>query len=339
MSQTTRKVRWGIAGLGNIAKRFATALTKHCEHGELHAVAARDLARAEAFSETFACPVSYGSYDEMAKDPNIDAVYIATVHPFHQPLAELFLSHKKHVLVEKPAFTNLEDWLKMSALADQHGVMLREAMKTVVFPAYQALKSFLVTNNLQLTSIEASFGNEHEYDPELFIFNPNLAGGAILDVGVYGLWLYCDLCLTLGVDVPEPSVDMSSSIVQSQVDTEACFSFTGEIDGKISASIVNNLPRDAILRGDQLTITIRDKWWNPDVIDIEYHGESMTIEHQVKGNGFEFEIDHFSRRLLEEDSVPDILLPQVTTQVLSIMECGLTDAGYGHLTQAYSVEK
>ncbi len=132
-------------------------------------------------------------------------MYIATVHPYHKPLAELFLSHKKHVLVEKPAFTNLGDWLEIKALAKQHGVMLLEAMKTVVFPAYRELTSFLIDNQIKINSIEASFGNEHDYDPKLFIFNPDLAGGATLDVGVYGLWFFYDLCRTLGITLSSTS--------------------------------------------------------------------------------------------------------------------------------------
>ncbi|QFI38085.1 Gfo/Idh/MocA family oxidoreductase [Moritella marina ATCC 15381] len=333
MANTDKAVRWGIAGLGNIAKRFATALNNSSKYGELYAVAARDLDRAEQFSEAFKSNVSYGCYEDMARDPNVDAVYIATIHPYHYPLVELFLTHKKHVFVEKPAFTNLQDWLTMKALATRNEVLLLEAMKTVTFPAYQELKHYLVKNNLQLTSIEASFGNEHQYDPELSIFNPNLSGGATLDVGVYGLWLYCDLCKSLGADVPEPAVDMSTLVTQSYVDTDTCFTFTGQINGKISASIVKNLPRVAILRGEQLVITIRDKWWNPYIIDVEYQGELFTIEHPATGNGFEFEIDHFSLLILENKTESDTLLPAITTQVQSIMEFGLINAGYGYLTQ------
>ena len=196
MSDTQRKIKWGIAGLGNIANRFATAVTEHCLHGELYAVAARDHKRAATFANKFGCDKAYGSYEEMANDPAVEAVYIATVHPYHQPLAELFLKNNKHVLVEKPAFTNLADWLEMKALAKQNGVMLLEAMKTVVFPAYRELQSFLVDNNIQVDSIEANFGNHHDYEPDLFIFNPNLSGGATLDVGVYGLWFFYDLCRT-----------------------------------------------------------------------------------------------------------------------------------------------
>ena len=333
MSDTQRKIKWGIAGLGNIANRFATAVTEHSLHGELYAVAARDHSRAATFANKFSCAKAYGSYEAMAKDPDVEAVYIATVHPYHKPLAELFLSHKKHVLVEKPAFTNLGDWLEMKALAKQHGVMLLEAMKTVVFPAYRELTSFLIDNQIKIDSIEASFGNEHDYNPELFIFNPDLAGGATLDVGVYGLWFFYDLCRTLGVAPSIPQVEMSSLYEESNVDTDSCFQFSGEISATISASTVRNLPRAARLIGPDITITIQEKWWNPAYIEIEYRNETFTIQHPIEGNGFEYQIEHFSQLLLEGKLESDILSSKISTQVLATMEKALADAGYQHLTQ------
>ncbi|GLQ75858.1 Gfo/Idh/MocA family protein [Vibrio penaeicida] len=333
MNASNNKIKWGIAGLGNIATRFATALTQHCDNAELYAVAARDQNRAQGFGEKYGCDTFYGSYEALAKDPNVQAIYVATVHPYHQPLTELFLKHKKHVLVEKPAFTNVADWLAMSALAKQQGVLLLEAMKTVAFPAYQELKSYLVDNQIQLTSIEAGFGNEHDFDPDLFIFNHELAGGTTLDVGVYGLWLFCDLCDTLNVKVSTPAVKMSTSFTQSKVDEDALFQFDGAISGTISASIVKNLPREALLKGKGVTITIHDKWWNPSHISIETQNGSFAINHPIKGNGFEYEIEHFSQLLLDEKHLSAVLKPHVTEQVLSIMEHSLVDAGYAHLTQ------
>ncbi|MGB1281285.1 MAG: Gfo/Idh/MocA family oxidoreductase, partial [Vibrio cyclitrophicus] len=76
MSNTQRKIKWGIAGLGNIANRFATALTEHCSHGELYAVSARDHSRATLFADKFGCDKAYGSYEAMAQDPDVQAVYI-----------------------------------------------------------------------------------------------------------------------------------------------------------------------------------------------------------------------------------------------------------------------
>ena len=88
-----RKVRWGIAGLGKIAHRFAKDLTHNVTLGELHAVAARDLERASAFAEQYQSPKSYGTYTALAQDPEIDVVYVATIHPLHKSLVALFLAH------------------------------------------------------------------------------------------------------------------------------------------------------------------------------------------------------------------------------------------------------
>lgn len=328
-----KRVKWGIAGLGNIAQRFATALTQFSECGQLHAVAARDLQRAKAFGEQFGAPEQYGAYQEMAEDPNVEAVYIATVHPYHKSLAELFLSHKKHVLVEKPAFTNLQDWLEMKALAKQHGVLLLEAMKTVTFPAYRELKSYLKNNHIKLTSIEAGFGNHNDYDPNVFIFNDQLSGGSTLDVGVYSLWLYYDLCHFMEVEAAKPAVTMHRTLDQCHVDTDASFIFDGEIEGKISSSITTDLPRSAVLKGEDLTITIQDKWWNPQLIEVEHKGTITIIESRVSGNGFEFEIDHFSQLVSNNELKSDVLLHQVTERVLTTMEQALIDNGLGHLTR------
>ncbi len=109
------------------------------------------------------------------------------------------------MLVEKPAFTNVKDWDEMAALAIRHGVILAEAMKSVVFPAYQELKQFIANNNIKLTSVQAAFGNWHEYDENYQIFNAQQAGGATLDVGVYALWLYADLCTLCGVTIGKPT--------------------------------------------------------------------------------------------------------------------------------------
>lgn len=328
-----RKVKWGIAGLGNIAQRFAMALTQYSQHGELVAVSARDIERSQRFGEQFNAERHYGSYREMAQDPEVEAVYIATVHPYHKALAQLFLSHNKHVLVEKPAFTNLHDWQEMKALAQQQGVLLLEAMKTVTFPAYLQLKSYLREHDLSITSIEASFGNHNHYDPDVFIFNDKLSGGSTLDVGVYSLWLYYDLCHFMGHVPPKPKVKMLASLKQCNVDTDACFTFDGEIKGKISSSISNDLNRYAVLKGADFTITIREKWWNPQVIEIDRQGKKAILESPVSGNGFEFEIDHFSSLVSQKKLDSDILLHQVTERVLATMEEALAESGFGHLTQ------
>lgn len=331
-----KKARWGVAGLGKIAHRFVTDLRMQVENAELYAVAARNRQRADSFASQYECQRSYGSYTELANDPNVDIVYIATIHPFHKSLVELFLSHGKHVLVEKPAFTNLKDWDAMSTLAREKGLLLAEAMKTVVFPAYQALKQFIKEKNVEINAIEASFGSWHEFDSDWHLFNPKLCGGATLDVGVYGLWLYADLCQLSNIPVPKPTVEYIKDNCQSEVDENVVFRFDGQIKGEICASITRNLKRDAIIRGPELEIVIHNKWWNPKTIDISFKGQQTQISTLVSGGGFEYEIEHISSLILNKINYSDVIRKETSRQVISIMEESLVENGFDYLVYSAS---
>ncbi|MBU2707381.1 Gfo/Idh/MocA family oxidoreductase [Zooshikella marina] len=326
-----RKVRWGIAGLGKIAHRFAQDLTSHADHAELYAVSARCSERAKVFADRFSCEKCYGSYQELADDPVVDVVYIASIHPFHRSMAELFLSHGKHVVVEKPAFTNVADWDAMYTLASKKGLLLIEAMKSVTFPAYQAMRKFISDNNIQINSITAAFGNWHKFDIEQPIFNPDLCGGATLDVGVYGLWLYVDLCQLVNGKILPPRVNFYVDNPESRVDELAEFKFPGDVLGNISASITRNLERKAIINGPDLDIVIHDKWWNPKIIDITYKGVKKQLTIDSKGGGFEYEIDHISSLIINNKAESDIINSASTRKVIEIMETCLIIGGFSHL--------
>jgi predicted dehydrogenase len=330
------KVRWGIAGLGKVAHRFANDLTQHSENSELYAVASRYKDRADQFSNKYKSKITYGSYQELAQDPNIDVVYIATIHPFHKSMVELFLKHGKHVLVEKPAFTNIQDWNEMSFIAEKNKLLLVEAMKFVVFPAYKTLKKFIKNNNVKIDSVEASFGNWHEFNTNHQIFNPDLCGGATLDVGVYALWLYADLCQLMKTDVLKPTVKISKDNDESKVDENIEFIFDGEIKGIISASITRNLKREAIIKGHDIEIVIHDKWWNPKTIDILYKGENHKITTTDIGGGFEYEIEHISSLILNKKYKSDVMRNDISIQVTSIMETSLAKNGFINLVYPQS---
>ncbi|PSV30016.1 MULTISPECIES: Gfo/Idh/MocA family protein [unclassified Photobacterium] len=326
-----QKARWGIAGLGKIAHRFVSDLTMQVDNAELYAVAARDKQRADSFSNQYGCQRSYGSYTELANDANVDIVYIATIHPFHKGLVELFLNKGKHVLVEKPAFTNLQDWDAMSTLAEEKGLLLAEAMKTVAFPAYQAMKQFIKENKVEINAIEASFGNWHEFDSDWHLFNPTLCGGATLDVGVYGLWFYADLCRLTNTPIEKPTVEYVNDNSQSEVDENVVFKFDGQIKGEICASITRDLKREAIIRGPELEIVIHNKWWNPKTIDISFKGEQTQITAVVSGGGFEYEIEHISSLILNKINYSDVMCKKTSRQVISIMEASLVENGFDYL--------
>jgi len=325
------KVCWGIAGLGNVAHRFANDLIQHVNGGQLYAVAARDKTRAAFFAKQYDCKVNYDSYQLLAADPHVDVVYIATIHPFHKQMVELFLQHGKHVLVEKPAFLNREDWVEMSLLARRKKLLLLEAMKTMTFPAYRTMRKFIKENQIKIDFVTASFGNWHEFDSEQQIFNPDLSGGATLDVGVYGLWMYADLCNLIGIDIPKPRIKIWQDNVEANVDENVEFTFDGALEGKINASITRNLNREAIIKGPEIKIVMREKWWNPRNIDIVYRGKQQRIMSVEGGGGFEYEIEHVCELILEQQTTSDIVPNETSQQVTSIMAHGLVEHGFSYL--------
>jgi len=325
------KVCWGIAGLGKVAHRFASDLVRHVDGAQLYAVAARDKARAVAFAQQYDCHVNYGSYQQLAEDPHVDVIYIATIHPFHKDMVELFLQHGKHVFVEKPAFINNEDWREMSLLASRKKLLLLEAMKTMAFPAYRMMRNFIKEKQIVIDSIEAGFGNWHQFDSAQQIFNPDLSGGATLDVGVYGLWLYADLCKLMGSQIRQPQMKIWQDNAETQVDENVEFIFDGTIKGKIRASITRNLQREALIKGPELEIVIREKWWNPRKIDIVYQNKHHQIKTAAVGGGFEYEIQHMSELISRKKLTSDIIPNETSQQVASIMEHGLITHGFSYL--------
>ncbi|PWI32499.1 oxidoreductase [Vibrio albus] len=328
-----KPVRWGIAGVGQIAHRFAADLTQHCPDATLYGAAARSLTRATEFISKYKGIKSYGSYEEMATDPDIEAMYIATINPVHKPLIELYLKHGKHVLVEKPALTNLADWDEMFTLAQKQGRMLIEAMKTITFPAYRSLRQFIQENHIQISHIDAAYGGAVPFDPNNRVFDANLCGGASLDVGVYPLWLYADLCDCLDQPIGEMTTQFIQDDPEAGIDETAVYQFSGPVSGNIRASITQDMERIATLTGPDVKIVIQDKWWNPKVIDIEFQGKPFKISPQTQGGGFEHEIQHVSQLIKEKANHSEMIKDKTSRAVIEIVETGLTENGFVHLAK------
>src|SRR5690606_35887765 len=145
MKQSERKIiNWGIIGLGSIANKFASDISK-TEGAKLYAVASRNQDKANSFAKQFNATIAYDSYEALAKDPDIHAVYIATPHSFHKEHTLLCLNHKKAVLCEKPFAMNLNEVEEMIATAKANNTLIMEALWTYFLPHYQyvleALKS------------------------------------------------------------------------------------------------------------------------------------------------------------------------------------------------------
>lgn len=177
--------KMAIMGAGKIATKMATAING-LEEIEAYAVASRDLERAQQFAKEWNFAKSYGSYEEMVKDPEINLVYIATPHALHYENAKLCIEHGKNVLVEKAFTANAGQAKKLVDLAQKEKVFVAEAMWTRYMPEIQTIRDIIAEGRIgKVDSVEADFSMPISYKKRLQ--DPALAGGALLDLGVYTL--------------------------------------------------------------------------------------------------------------------------------------------------------
>jgi predicted dehydrogenase len=178
------KVKWAILGAGKIAHKFAQDI-KAVPDAELVAVASRDKERAAQFAAQYNIPTTL-SYDELYASTSADAVYIATTHNFHCEQSIACMEGGKAVLCEKPIAISDSEAAQMTACADKNGVFLMEALWTYFLPAMQQARTWVSEGKIgTIKTIHADFCYEMEYNPEGRLFNPLLAGGALLDLGIY----------------------------------------------------------------------------------------------------------------------------------------------------------
>lgn len=180
-------VRLGIVGPGRIVGRVMPDMMNSSEI-EITAVASRSLERAQEAAGKYGIPLAYGSYEEMAMSDQVDLVYIALPHPFHCETACLMMRHGKHVICEKPMTVNDAEAARMIQCARENNVFLMEAMWTRFVPATLKAKELVAAGAIgEIRHMFADFAFRGAYDEKDRVYAMDLAGGALLDLGVYPL--------------------------------------------------------------------------------------------------------------------------------------------------------
>lgn len=190
--------KWATLGTGVIANELAQALEKRGE--KLHAVANRTYEKGLEFAAKYGIDKVYEEIDQVFEDPEVDIIYISTPHNTHINYLRKALAAGKHVLCEKSITLNSQELEEAMALAQEHQVILAEAMTIFHMPIYRELKVLLDSGKLgKVQMIQMNFGSYKDYDMSNRFFNRYLAGGALLDIGVYALsfvrW-FMDSCPT-----------------------------------------------------------------------------------------------------------------------------------------------
>ena len=283
------KIRWGILGPGGIAYKFADAL-KAIPGAEIVAVGSRDLQRANIFADAFDIPYRHGNYAELTANSEVDVIYVATPHPFHKECAMLCLEAGKAVLCEKPLTVDAEQAEKMITCAREHKQFLMEAMWTRFIPVMVKVREWLADGIIgEPRMLTADFGNWVELSTENLegrLFTPELAGGALLDIGVYTVSL---ASMVFGTPTEITSL---AHIGETGVDERAAILLgygAGQI-ASLSCAITTRTSQDARIFGTKGAIHIPN-FSRATSARLEVFGkEPLQIEIPFTDNGFEYQV-------------------------------------------------
>ncbi len=309
-------MKFGIIGAGVIADWMARTLTPMAE-AECYAIASRDIEKAKAFAEKFQIPKAYGSYEELVNDPEVECVYIATPHSHHYEHAKLCIEHGKHVLCEKAFTMNAAQAEALCALAKEKGVLITEAIWTRYMPARKIIQDLLdegvigevrtLTANLSYRICEVER-----------VIRPELAGGALLDIGIYPLNF---ALMHFGNDFN--SITSTVLMTETGVDGQECITMTWP-DGKfavLTASIYGESDRQGIFYGSKGYMII-DNVNDPLNVDI-YDPKHQLVRHIAmpeQNTGYEYEVwemmECIKKGELECPSMPHC----ETLRVMNIMD-------------------
>jgi predicted dehydrogenase len=306
LNDRDRKIRWGILGCGRIAGKFAADL-QLVEDASLAAVASRDLAKAKAFASQYPAWHCHGSYEALVTNPEVDVVYVASPHALHAEHTLLCLSHGKAVLCEKPFSMNALQARAMAAMARDRNVFLMEALWTKFMPHYQKLMHMIRSGELgEMKSVLVNFGFATPQPAPERMFNPELGGGSLLDIGIYNVFMAMS---ALGrPDEVEAWMTPAASGVDEQC--AVTFRYQSGAMAQLFSSFASHMATEADFCGTSARVRLAHRFFEPST-SIEYYPgrvETKTILpfEKTPGWGYHYEIRHVQdclRRGLSESPV------------------------------------
>lgn len=277
-------IRWGILSTGTIARNFAKTAAK-MDDVQIQAVASRSAQKAEAFAAEFGIPSAHGSYAALAADPDVDIVYIATPHSCHYEDMKQMIAAGKHILCEKSFTTDAAQAEEVFALAREKGVFVMEAFWTKLCPVYREIERIIASGELgAVRAVTAQYG--YTTGRQARKFDAQLAGGTLLDIGVYAIGF---ACMMLGYEFDE----VTGRMIMNDQGTDAIDMITlkkGDAAASLLTAIGANIPTHGAVYGEKGSIDIPD-FKNPQRVTVMRDGQApRTIEMPFEINGFEYEI-------------------------------------------------
>jgi predicted dehydrogenase len=307
---------WGILGCGNIAHKFAEDILA-TEGATLYAVGSRSLEKAESFKQRHQAQKAYASYEELVKDPAVDIVYIATPHTYHKEVTFLCLEHRKAVLCEKPFAMNRNEVEAMIAFAKAQQTFLMEALWTYFVPHYQFALQTVHSGELgAIKSLKADFGIDVPKDESHRLYNKNLGGGSLLDVGIYPLFA----ALTM-LGTPEEIVAKATFHTNGiDLNCEMELSYPDQVKAHLFSAIDTQTYTICLIELEKGTILINSRFHDPTNITITKNGITETIDFPVTVHGYHYEILHCQEMLAQGRTESNIMTFEKSMQLITLLD-------------------
>ena len=312
----SEKFSWGICGPGGIARAFAQDLTLMQGH-TIGAVGSRSLENAQKFATTFG-GTAYGSYEELVADPTIDAIYVATPHPAHHDNVILALNAGKPVLCEKPFSVNAHEAQAMIDAAARNGVALMEAMWARFLPHYAKVREIVDSGVLgPILSIHADHGQRLADQGIARLIEPALAGGALLDLGIYPV-SFAHMILGTPAQITSTAV-MTDRGVDAQ--TSMIFTYQEGAQAVLTTTMIEQTPCRAVVAGLNGWLEIDRTFYNPAAMRVVLNdGTTTEYPNAYKGHGLREQAEVFAQLVRSGKLESEILTWKATVEIMTTLD-------------------
>jgi predicted dehydrogenase len=309
--------KWGIIGTGGIAHAFAKDIAL-LEGHSVHAIGSRNLTTAQNFAGEFNAAMSYGSYEELVHDDTIDAVYVATPHPSHIENVVLALNAQKPVLCEKPFSVNAQQAREMVNTAKANNVAIMEAMWARFLPHYAKIREIVASGVLgQITTIHADHGQRLADQDIPRLVEPSLAGGALLDLGIYPISF---AHMILGIPT---SISANAVLTEKGVDaqTSIILNYPHGAQAVLNTSMIVQTPCTAVVAGLNGYLEVDRTFYNPTSMRVTLYDGSITeYPNTYIGHGLREQAAEFARVVQSGEKESPILRTSDTVAIMEIMD-------------------
>ncbi|MBB3131435.1 putative dehydrogenase [Paenibacillus rhizosphaerae] len=311
-----KTIKWGILGTGWIASQFTKDLA-FAENGEAAAVGSRTLDSASRFAADYGIGKAYGSYEELANDPDIDAIYVATPHPAHKENVLLCLKAGKAVLCEKPFTVNASELEEAVSYAKENKVFLMEGMWTRFLPVIRKVREWLDEGRIgEVQLVKADFGFRAGVNPEGRLFNPSLGGGALLDAGIYPVSF---ASMIFGAEPEE--VSSTAQIGSTGVDEQfsLLLSYGSGKTAQLNGAIRLNMDNEACIYGTEGYIRI-PSFLNATRAALYVNGSEEIFEDDRTSLGYAFEAEEVARCLAEGRTESSVIPLEESVAIMKLLD-------------------